>query len=176
MRDGSILFNETVEGESAFVALDLRTGKLLQVHREAASFSGSEGRGSVALSKDEGTEAYACTTLTHGAELFAGPSDQAKQLSHWSDYAVTTWGKIESIHWKSDNFDVQGWLVAPEKVEAGKKYPMIVQVHGGPAAAVTGSLSLGQQASLWSQSGYFVFMPNPRRQLWRRGSVHSSQS
>ena len=39
---------------------------------------------------------------------------------------------------------------------------MIVQVHGGPAAAVTGSWSLGQGASFWSQAGYYVFMPNPR--------------
>jgi dipeptidyl aminopeptidase/acylaminoacyl peptidase len=62
---------------------------------------------------------------------------------------------------------VQGWLVGPRNVDAGKKYPMIVQVHGGPAAASTPRYVSGGEGGnslvreLVSQ-GYFVFMPNPR--------------
>jgi dipeptidyl aminopeptidase/acylaminoacyl peptidase len=162
MHDGSIVIGETVEGETAFTLLNVQTGKLQQLERQAASFSGAEGRSSVALSKDARFEAYASATLTHGTEIFAGPVGKVKQITHWNDNAVAYWGRIKSIHWKSDRFDVQGWLVAPLKVEAEKKYPMIVQVHGGPAAGVSGSWGTGQGASFWSQAGYFVFMPNPR--------------
>ena len=160
--DGSIVFGEIVHGESGIVSVDIKTGKVLQLDREETSFSGSEGRNSVALSNDERIEAYSFSTLKHGPEVYAGPIGKPKKLTHWSDNTAASWGKVESIHWKSDKFDVQGWLVAPVKVEPGRKYPMIVQVHGGPAAAVTGSWSLGQGASFWSQAGYYVFMPNPR--------------
>jgi dipeptidyl aminopeptidase/acylaminoacyl peptidase len=73
----------------------------------------------------------------------------------------------QSVSWTSDGYKVQGWLVGPRKVEQGKKYPMIVQVHGGPAAASTpryvaageGGNSLVRELV---DQGYFVFMPNPR--------------
>ena len=153
--DGAILFGETVEGEGAYCRLDVHTGKI-QPLVHAANVS------SVSLSRDGKTVAYVSGTLTHGSELFAGPVGAPKQLSHWSNDTVPNWGLIKSIHWKSGGFDVQGWLVAPANMEPGKKYPMIVQVHGGPAAAVTGGLFLGQGASFWSQAGYYVFEPNPR--------------
>jgi dipeptidyl aminopeptidase/acylaminoacyl peptidase len=62
---------------------------------------------------------------------------------------------------------VQGWLVGPRTVDASKKYPMIVQVHGGPAAAITpryvaaGEGGNGLMRELVGK-GYFVFFPNPR--------------
>jgi len=160
--DGRIVIGETVEGETAFSTLDPATGKRHEEMRAAASFSGDEGRNTLALSTDAKVEAYLSASLTHGTELFAGPVGSPRQLSHWSGDPVARWGAIKSIHWTSGRFQVQGWLVAPQHMEASKKYPMIVQVHGGPASGVTGSIGLGQQASFWSQSGYFVFMPNPR--------------
>jgi dipeptidyl aminopeptidase/acylaminoacyl peptidase len=73
----------------------------------------------------------------------------------------------QSVSWTNDGYKVQGWLVGPRKVDAGKKYPMIVQVHGGPAAASTPRYVAGGEGGnslvrdLVNQ-GYFVFMPNPR--------------
>lgn len=162
MHNGSIVFGETTDGESAFEMLDPHTGKMRELVRDAAAFSGPDGRDTAAISSDERTEAYIRSGLDHGPEIYAGPVGQAKQISHWSDDAKPTWGKISAVHWKSGGYDVQGWLVAPLNVEPGKKYPMIVQVHGGPAAAVTAGWFLGQGASFWSQAGYFVFEANPR--------------
>jgi dipeptidyl aminopeptidase/acylaminoacyl peptidase len=159
---GSILFGETVDGESAIASLDLPSGKLTTLKREAGSFSGPDGRGTIALSEDEGTEAYAASSLTHDTEIYAGPFGHVQQITHWHDGEASASGKISSIHWRSDRWDIQGWLVAPPHVEPGKKYPMIVSVHGGPASAVTASWGLGQQAALWTHAGYFVFYPNPR--------------
>ncbi|WP_296943786.1 S9 family peptidase [uncultured Massilia sp.] len=71
-----------------------------------------------------------------------------------------------SVAWTNEGHDVQGWLVGPARVEPGKTYPMIVQVHGGPAAAVTPRyVAAGGTGNLLRDlvdEGYFVFMPNPR--------------
>ena len=40
--------------------------------------------------------------------------------------------RLESVHWKNDGFDVQGWLVKPTKEVTPGKHPMITIVHGGP--------------------------------------------
>ena len=41
-------------------------------------------------------------------------------------------GKDESIHWSSDGFTIQGWLTYPRDYDASRRYPLVVQVHGGP--------------------------------------------
>jgi dipeptidyl aminopeptidase/acylaminoacyl peptidase len=75
--------------------------------------------------------------------------------------------RAQSIGWTNEGFNVQGWLVGPRTVDASKKYPMIVQVHGGPAAAITpryvaaGEGGNGLVRELVGK-GYFVFFPNPR--------------
>ncbi|MDM5177090.1 alpha/beta fold hydrolase [Massilia sp. DJPM01] len=62
---------------------------------------------------------------------------------------------------------MQGWLLAPLATEPGKKYPMVVQVHGGPASAASPRfVSDGEQANPLlrdlARKGYHVFLPNPR--------------
>ncbi|WP_200953827.1 S9 family peptidase [Duganella sp. Root336D2] len=74
---------------------------------------------------------------------------------------------VQNISWKSDGFSVQGWLIGPRSTVPGKKYPMIVQVHGGPAAAAAPRyISPGEQGNPLVrelvEKGYFVFLPNPR--------------
>jgi len=74
--------------------------------------------------------------------------------------------KAQSISWTNEGFNVQGWLVGPRTVEPGKKYPLVVQVHGGPAAAVTPRYVAGEGGNSLLREmvgkGYFVFFPNPR--------------
>jgi dipeptidyl aminopeptidase/acylaminoacyl peptidase len=90
--------------------------------------------------------------------------DRVGQLTHFNDGVEPFWGKTDSIEWTNDGFNIQGWLMLPINYDPSKKYPMIVEVHGGPAAAETSSWSargsLG--AAAFSALGYFVLMPNPR--------------
>jgi len=73
------------------------------------------------------------------------------------------WGEVKSIHWKSDEFTVQGWLMYPEHFDPGKRYPMVVSVHGGPASSKTPAWpGLSLDFTLLSHEGYFVLFPNPR--------------
>jgi dipeptidyl aminopeptidase/acylaminoacyl peptidase len=67
------------------------------------------------------------------------------------------------VAWKSDGFDVQGWLLFPQPYDPSKRYPMIVDVHGGPASEHRPSWPRpGLPLQLLSPQGYFIFLPNPR--------------
>ena len=73
------------------------------------------------------------------------------------------WGEAKSLHWKSDDFTVQGWLLYPQDYDPKRRYPMVVSVHGGPASARRpGWPGTAFDFSLLSADGYFVFFPNPR--------------
>jgi dipeptidyl aminopeptidase/acylaminoacyl peptidase len=74
--------------------------------------------------------------------------------------------KVQSLNWKSDTFQVQGWLMMPDAEHNARqkngKLPMITIIHGGPAAAVTPNfIGAGSRRKLLEQ-GYALFMPNPR--------------
>ena len=68
--------------------------------------------------------------------------------------------RVQSIWWKSDGFDVQGWLLLPE--HSNGKLPLVTDVHGGPAAAVVPRFSGPGLTSALLERGYAVFRPNPR--------------
>ncbi len=74
-------------------------------------------------------------------------------------------GEYETVRWKSsDGATVEGLLVKPVGYEAGKRYPLIVQLHGGPAAAYVRnfSASYGTYTHVFAGGGYAVFQPNYR--------------
>jgi dipeptidyl aminopeptidase/acylaminoacyl peptidase len=84
-----------------------------------------------------------------------------KELTH-GNAGIPPEARAQSVNWTSDGFNVSGWLLSPRSVEAGKKYPLIVDVHGGPSAASTPRfIGRGTVRSLL-RKGYFVFFPNPR--------------
>ena len=90
--------------------------------------------------------------------------DALRQLSHLNDGVTPNWGKSLSINWTNEGFHVQGWLLLPVNYDPAKKYPLIVEVHGGPASAVVARWGAGGSLSpsAFSALGYFVLQPNPR--------------
>ena len=66
------------------------------------------------------------------------------------------------MHWKSDDFDVQGWLMYPVNYDPSKQYPMVVSVHGGPASSKRPGWPATFDMTFLSSQGYFVLFPNPR--------------
>jgi dipeptidyl aminopeptidase/acylaminoacyl peptidase len=68
--------------------------------------------------------------------------------------------RVQSIWWKNDGFDVQGWLLLPE--HSSGKLPMVTNVHGGPASAVVPRFSGPGLTVALLERGYAVFQPNPR--------------
>jgi dipeptidyl aminopeptidase/acylaminoacyl peptidase len=140
------------------------------------SIPGSVGDGrmelSVSSTADHSLFVFHASTFDHATEVYearAGTTMSAglagvTQLTHLNDGVEPAWGKAESLTWKSDNFHVQGWLLLPRDYDPARKYPLIVEVHGGPAAAVMARWGAGGGLSpaAFSALGYFVLQANPR--------------
>jgi len=73
-----------------------------------------------------------------------------------------TLGEVEEINYKStyDQRDIQGWVVYPPNYDSSKKYPFMVENHGGPISNYGDRFSAEMQ--LYASAGYIVFYPNPR--------------
>jgi len=93
------------------------------------------------------------------------PAIEAGPLGRWRDITHANAGlamplTARSVSWKSESFDVQGWLLLPR--DAAGKLPLITIIHGGPAAAtVPHFFGPGTDRALLEQ-GYALFLPNPR--------------
>jgi dipeptidyl aminopeptidase/acylaminoacyl peptidase len=163
--DHDIGISEHVGGSSRITALDLTTGK--DVPGLAFTFPETIIAGtdvmSVSVASGSKNIAMIRQSFDRPPEVWAGPSDNLKQITHLNDALKPTWGKSESIEYTNDGFHIQGWLLYPANYDPAKKYPLIVSVHGGPSSAVSPhwpGVSYG--AVPFSALGYFVFMPNPR--------------
>jgi dipeptidyl aminopeptidase/acylaminoacyl peptidase len=74
-------------------------------------------------------------------------------------------GRSEVIRWKSkDGMEIEGVVVYPTNYQAGKKYPTVVQVHGGPSGWWDEGFSNSwyNYAQVFAGQGWVVLMPNPR--------------
>jgi len=60
----------------------------------------------------------------------------------------------------SDGFEIHGWAMKPVGYEAGKKYPAILHIHGGPRTAFGDVYH--HEMQMWANAGYFVIFCNPR--------------
>ena len=120
-----------------------------------------------ALSKDGKFAAVVPSTYNSPPEVFAGPLGEWRPLTNNNSGLQAIWGKGESIEWTNEGFNVQGWVVPPAKIEAEKKYPMVVLIHGGPSGVTTSEwpASFGMSRAIiaaLSARGYYVLLPNPR--------------
>jgi dipeptidyl aminopeptidase/acylaminoacyl peptidase len=148
-------------------------------HNTIFSFPGSIGDGRLEMSlsstADRSLFVFQASTFDTAPEIYAArtvapPSSRSAdhspfvQLSHFNDGIAPAWGRSVSLTWKSDKFDVQGWLTLPKDYNPAKKYPLIVVVHGGPAAASVSRWGggFGHGVAAFSALGYFVLQPNPR--------------
>jgi len=149
-----LLFTEGVAGDTAISTLDLASLSTERLWK---------GEESIAFSGDQNVSAVVRNSWSHPPEVWAGRIGDWREITHSNESFRPEWGEVKSVKWKSDNFDVQGWLVFPQPYDASKHYPMIVEVHGGPAAEVRPSWPRpGLPLELLSSQGYFLFMPNPR--------------
>jgi dipeptidyl aminopeptidase/acylaminoacyl peptidase len=71
-------------------------------------------------------------------------------------------GKVEELHVPSgfDGRDIEGWIVYPPNYEPGRKWPMIMEIHGGPVANYGPRFSA--EVQLYAAAGYVVLYMNPR--------------
>ncbi|MBR2647207.1 MAG: S9 family peptidase [Sediminibacterium sp.] len=96
-------------------------------------------------------------------ELYFMASSSQKPIpltDYNSEASKLTFGKTETIRWENDGLQHCGILTYPVNYEKGKKYPLVLVVHGGPNAASIEAFSRFSQ--ILANEGYFVFEPNYR--------------
>jgi dipeptidyl aminopeptidase/acylaminoacyl peptidase len=162
-QDGRIAAGEFVGGDSSVISLDPARGKIESLYRGADHVSAGTWGPSISISNDSKVSAAVRSSFAAPPEVWAGANGDWKQITQRNKNVKPAWGEAKSIQWKSDLFEVQGWLVYPAGFDAAKKYPLVVSVHGGPGAAVQSAWpGSGDFSMALAASGYFVLMPNPR--------------
>ena len=126
----------------------------------AESLEGPDGMDvAVSMGCPSGATATVASSFTAAPEIRVGALGRWRALtslnSSWSLPA-----HAQSLTWKSDNFEVQGWLLMPSAAQG--KVPMITIVHGGPSAVVTPTFVGPGVARALLEKGYALFLPNPR--------------
>jgi dipeptidyl aminopeptidase/acylaminoacyl peptidase len=161
---GKILLTETVNGGTAIAELDPLSRVVETLWTGAESLSA--GDGAISTSSDGKTVASIRSSWSLAPEVWAGPVNEWTEAPHeltHANYALKPlWGRTQSLLWHSDDADVQGWLMYPANFDKSKKYPLVVSVHGGPAAAKKPAWPGSFDMTLLSSQGYFVLFPNPR--------------
>lgn len=149
-----IAFGENIDGKSGFGTVTT-SGAVQQL------WSGEEYVGSTTFAQDGTTTAVIRQSPSTPPEVWAGPIGTWKQVTSLNVDIKPAWGAARNFHWTNGNQRLEGWLVLPKDFDPTKKYPLVVNVHGGPSAACGArwdSRSMGPESAM----GYFAFCPNPR--------------
>jgi len=165
-----LMATEFSAGEEVLAAIDVDTPAQRELWRApemiwANNISGfTPGDAGISLSRNGAFSAVIRQSYTSPPEVATGAPGKWRTITHSNAAVKPITGRATNLQWKSDRFDVQGMLIEPAAVEAGKTYPMVVLVHGGPSHAhypVFPSSPESVDAVLASE-GYYVFEPNPR--------------
>ncbi len=147
------------------IALD---GTVRVVAKDLGSGTSAYSGGSFSVSKD-GSIAFSWSTTGQPSEVaVVRPTPTAAAAAKivtainadvLADRAI---GQVEEIWWKSskDSLPIQGWIIKPPGFDPSRKYPMILEIHGGPFANYGDRFD--EEKQLMAAAGYVVLYTNPR--------------
>jgi dipeptidyl aminopeptidase/acylaminoacyl peptidase len=149
------------EGKRNLGLFDAATGSVTDLT------SGNHGVTSFRATPDASKLVYVISTPTRVNDLFvldhATPGATPKQLTNVNDDLFSKLNLTEPEEIWYDSFDgkrVQAWLQKPPGFDAHKKYPLILNIHGGPHVAY-GHIFV-HEFQWMAAKGYVVLYPNPR--------------
>ncbi|MDR1832551.1 MAG: S9 family peptidase [Fusobacteriaceae bacterium] len=95
-------------------------------------------------------------------ELYTVKNGKEKQLTFFNEEIIQTKRIItpKALNCKSGDVEIEGWVLLPAGYDPSKKYPGILDIHGGPKT-VYGE-TFFHEMQVWANLGYFVFFCNPR--------------
>ena len=156
-------YDEKGNSKVAYISLSGKVTKL------AGNLGGTTiGRpyasGSFSVAKN-GTIVYTHTRPEYPSELAViKDKESSKLITNLNEDLLSrrVLGKTEEV-WYTSSFDgrkIQGWLVKPPFYDSKKKYPLLVENHGGPILNYGDRFT--SEIQLYAADGYVVFYPNPR--------------
>src|SRR5262245_9645293 len=155
-----VYFSGGIGGNADLFRVPAGGGKTVQVTQ------GDRVLGSFGFSTAFDRTAYTGSDPTHPSEVFSARIDGAneKKLSGVNDAFLS---EVEIrpaerlLYPSKDGAQIEGWLILPRGYDAANgKYPLILNIHGGPHGAYTNSFSA--QFQLFAANGYAVLYANPR--------------
>ncbi len=141
-----VMWQQPLQGKAQL----LNTGNILP---------GSRG---VSVSKN-GVIAFTGSTAAYPDELYVMNSvnRQPRRLTNFNAFLDSlSLAKNEGVNWKLNGFQEDGVLTYPVNFEKGKKYPLVLVIHGGPEGAST--VRFSPLVQLLAAQGFLVFQPNYR--------------
>ena len=173
-RDGKWIYfgsDDQGNGRIARIAVDGGKPEILASDVGGGDIGRPYGGGSYSLAAgasggaDAGRFAYSWTRPERPPEVaVAAAGAKTTVLTQLNDdlFAGKKLASAESF-WTESSFDhrrVQGWIMKPPNFDAAKKYPMILEIHGGPFADYGDRW--GAEMQLYAAAGYVVLYTNPR--------------
>lgn len=108
--------------------------------------------------------AFAKGRTDRPADLFVLTDGKERQLTELNEdvFGHKKLGEVKEIVYKSsiDGEEIQGWYILPPDYDASKKYPLILEIHGGPHLAYGPVFTAELQRM--AAEGYVVFYDNHR--------------
>lgn len=154
----ALYLNSGVKGETHLYRMDTSSGAL------SAVTTGPRAVRSASIHDASHKIAYLSNDFAHLDDLYVrDASGTERQLTHlnaslWEQRALAT---VERIPYNAaDGWPIDGFLVKPVGWEPGKKYPMILSVHGGPAGMY--GVDWFHEFQVYAGRGWAVFFSNPR--------------
>jgi dipeptidyl aminopeptidase/acylaminoacyl peptidase len=158
-----IVFAQNLDGNSSFATMGIN-GDVSQILWTGQELTGTASDGwepTASFSRDGAKIAAVRESAGTPPEIWAGAIGKWQQVTHLNAGVKPAWGETRNVHWLNGDTRVQGWLTFPKDFSPGKTYPLVVNVHGGPAHACTSHWDeglIGAEAAL----GYFALCSNPR--------------
>jgi dipeptidyl aminopeptidase/acylaminoacyl peptidase len=153
----ALYFGSGVKGETHIFRMDAATGRV------TALTSGARNVHAFSLHSGGATMAYLANDFEHLDDLYVRTGSGERQLTHLNSalWNKLTLAKVERVPYKAaDGFEVDGFFVKPVGWEAGRKYPMVLSIHGGPAGMY--GVDWYHEFQVYAARGYAVFFCNPR--------------
>ena len=156
-------YDEKGNSKVAYISLNGKVTKLAD-NLGGTTIGRPYASGSFSVAKN-GTIVYTHTRPEYPSELAViKDKKSSKLITNLNEDLLSrkVLGKTEEV-WYTSSFDgrkIQGWLVKPPFYDSRKKYPLLVENHGGPILNYGDRFT--SEIQLYAAGGYVVFYPNPR--------------
>lgn len=93
--------------------------------------------------------------------LLDGKQLEQRSIANQELLAPMTLGEVRNVHFESsDGTPIEGFVILPPGYEEGKRYPAVLDIHGGPQSQYDWSFHF--EGQVYAAAGYVVVHPNPR--------------
>ncbi|MBI2834941.1 MAG: S9 family peptidase [Acidobacteria bacterium] len=155
----SLYFTQGVKGEHHLFRLDAGSGALQAVTKGQRSIReahvGPGGRRVVYVASDFKRLGDVCVSDLSGRD------ERIVAEANKSLWSQLTLADVERVQFKgAEGLDIDGFLVKPVGWQEGRKYPMVLTIHGGPI--YMWGFDWYQEFQLYAAQGWAVFYANPR--------------